>query len=377
MKITDVQPVIAEFFERLDAKRSWRTEGTTVAAGTYADPSHLARELETLFAGPQAVALTPDLPEPGSHLALDTLPIPVVLTRTTDGDARAFANVCAHRGSQVVEPGRGCTRRLTCPYHAWSYDLEGTLVSVPDAGSFPDVEVGGTGLRPLPCVEANGVIWVTPDPAGPAPEPDLGFIADDLDHYDVAGHHHWRSHRFELELNWKLVIDTFLEGYHFASLHRDTVGPLFLSNLCHAATHGPHLREILPRRSIEQLRDRPPETWDVVPHSAIVYVLFPTTVFVMQLDHIETWRVSPHPTDPARSVTDLDFYIPELPHTDSALTHWEKNWRLTIDTVIQEDFKAMAGVQRGMASGVLEHTTIGANEPALARFHDALARALT
>ena len=82
------------------------------------------------------------------------------------------------------------------------------------------------------------------------------------------------------------------------------------------------------------------------------------------------------PTDPGRSITDLDFYVPELPETDSARTHWERNWQLTIDTVIREDFAAMAGVQRGMASGVLERTTIGANEPALARFHEAIAAAM-
>ncbi len=376
MHIAKVQPVIEKFFEHIDDGTSWRTRGTTIPSTAYADTDHLDRELGALFGGPLAVALTPDLPEPRCHLAIDTLPIPVVLTRDHEGTARAFANVCAHRGSEVVAPGRRCTRRLICPYHAWSYDHSGTLVSFPDPDAFPDVEAGTQGLRPLPCVEDHGVIWVGTDPAASVPQPDLGFIGDDLDHYDVARHHHWRSHRFELKLNWKLVIDTFLEGYHFASLHRDTVGPLFIPNLGQVETHGPHLREILPRRSIEQLRSQPPETWDVIPHSAIVYVLFPATVFVMQIDHIETWRVSPHPSDPGRSVTDLDFYLPELPETDQAREHWEKNWKLTIDTVIDEDFEAMAGVQRGMASGVLDHATIGANEAALARFHEALAAAL-
>ena len=95
-------------------------------------------------------------------------------------------------------------------------------------------------------------------------------------------------------------------------------------------------------------------------------------VFVVQIDHLETWRVYPDPTDPGRSIVDLDFYVPELPVTESALQHWERNWKLTIDTVINEDFATMAGVQRGLSSGALDSITAGENEPALTAFHRAL-----
>jgi hypothetical protein len=107
-----------------------------------------------------------------------------------------------------------------------------------------------------------------------------------------------------------------------------------------------------------------------------VYVLFPSTVFVMQVDHIEMWRVAPDLVDPGRSICDLDFYVPELPVTESAVRHWERNWQLTIDTVVDEDFAAMAGMQRGLESGAIDAMRIGANEPALGLFHAALADAL-
>ncbi len=372
------RPIISTLLDHLAARRSWTTQACTVPSANYTDPGHLAAERATLFTHwPQAVALTPDLPEPRSTLTRDALGLPIVLTRDDDGIVRAFANVCAHRGAQVAADARGCHRRLTCPYHAWSYDLAGSLVAVPDETAFPNVGVPGPGLRALPAHEEHGVIWVVPELGADTPiDPELGEIADDLVAFDIGSHRYWRSHRFELDLNWKLVIDTFLEPYHFAALHRNTVGPLFAANLCYADRFGQHVREVLPRRSLAELASEPPETWDVVPHSALVYVLFPSTVFVMQIDHIETWRVAPDPVDPGRSICDLDFYIPDAPLTEAAARHWERNWQLTIDTVIDEDFAAMAGVQRGLASGAIDAMRIGANEPALGLFHAALADAV-
>lgn len=369
------QPIVRTLLDHLDQHRSWRADPMSVPAAAYCDRDRLDAERATLFTRwPQAVALTPDLPQPGSFVTRDTLALPVVLTRDRDGHVHALANVCAHRGSQVAPDGHGCQRRLTCPYHAWTYDLDGTLAGLPDREAFPGVVTPGPGLRPLPAIEQHGVIWVVPDvTTDAAPEPRLGPIADDLDSFDIASHRFWRTHRFDLALNWKLVIDTFLEPYHFASLHRDTVAPLFVANLCHAERFGQHVREVLPRTTFAELADAPPSSWDLVPHSALVYVLFPGTVFVVQIDHIEMWRVAPDPVDPGRSICDLDFFVPGEASSDSIERHWERNWKLTIDTVIEEDFAAMAGAQRGLASGAVDAIRIGANEPALGMFHAALA----
>ena len=388
MKNQHVQPIVSTILSHAAEGISWSdptlSEGADFPASIYADPRHLDEERRLLLDGlPQAVALSADLPEPGSFVTRDQFSVPLLISRDTDGTVRALANVCAHRGGQVVAEDRGCRRRHPCSYHAWTYNEAGTLVGLPDSGSFPTVSTPGPGLRPLPVVESDGIIWVHPSAhdgsdMALAP-PDLGLIADDLGQFDIGGHEHWRSHRFDLELNWKLVIDTFLEPYHFASLHRDTVGPIFFPNLCFADRHGvdgEHVRHVIPRRSMAELAEQPPDTWDLVPHTALVYVLFPSTVFVMQIDHIELWRVWPRGDDPNRSWCDLDFYIPIAPKTDSSERHWENNWKLTIDTVEHEDFRAMAGVQRGVASGALDRVRFGANEPALIMYHQALTAAM-
>lgn len=370
-------PIVDLLLEQMESGTPWRSDGGEFPASHYADPHHLALEQRTVFTElPQMVAVSADLPEAGSQITRDQLPMPVVLTRDQDGTVHALANVCAHRGAQVVDDGRHCSRRMSCPYHGWSYDLDGTHVGLPDNDSFPTLDIPRPGLRPLPVIEEHGLIWVTPSFEAATPEPGLGALGTELAALDFEDHQHWRGHRFELELNWKLVVDTFLEPYHFATLHRDTVFPIFVPNLCHAERFGRHVREVLPRRTIEKLRSVPSNEWDLVPHSAIVYVLFPGTVIIVQVDHVETWRISPHPTDPNRSTADLDFYLPELPTSDAALGHWERSLDLTISTVINEDFAAMAGVQRGLASGAIDSITAGQNEPGLAMFHRSLLEAL-
>ena len=368
------RPIIETLLQKASAGEPWRTEHLKFSADRYCDTKHLEAEHELLFNSlPQVVALSADLPNPGDTLTRECGGLDVLLTRDATQRANAFLNVCKHRSAKVMPQERSCSKRLVCPYHAWTYDLEGSLVGIPDKKSFPEMELPQDGLKRLPIYEANGLIWVTPvvnDKA--ACEPTLGSFSDDFASYDLEGYKHWRSHHFQLEMNWKLVIDTFLEPYHFASLHRDTVGPIFIPNLCHVEQSGTHLREVLPRRTLLELAESDPNQWDVVPHSALVYVLFPATVFVMQIDHVETWRVTAHPDDPSQSICDLDFYIPEELAGENHQEHWEKNWKLTVDTVVNEDFLAMSGVQRGLSSGAFSSINVGANEPALGMFHSIL-----
>ena len=154
------------------------------------------------------------------------------------------------------------------------------------------------------------------------------------------------------------------------------MGPIFIPNLCLFHGFGRNLRETLPRRSIDTLRDRPEEEWDLVKHTALVYQLFPNSVFVMQADHAEIWRVFPKVDRVDACVVELGFYIPEPVATDSARRHWERNMDLTIRTVIEEDFAVSEGMQKGFASGAQDHVNYGRNEPALAHFQKSVAEAL-
>src|SRR5262249_38850931 len=127
------------------APAPWRNE--TVA---YTDPERFGREVEVLFRRhPLLVALSCELPQPGDWRSDDYTGVPILLVRDRRGTARAFLNVCRHRGAKVAQ-GCGNAKAFACPYHAWSYDLSGRLTFVPDERNFPGLEPERRGLRPLP-----------------------------------------------------------------------------------------------------------------------------------------------------------------------------------------------------------------------------------
>src|SRR5205814_8681 len=148
------------------------------------------------------------------------------LVRDRRGAARAFLNVCRHRGAKVAH-GCGNAKAFSCPYHAWSYDLSGKLTFVPDERNFPGLEAERRGLRPLPVAEKHGMIWVIPTPAADGAtsfdiDPWLGELGPELGGYGLERYHHYETRTLVEPMNWKLVEDTFLEGYHIGFLHQKT-----------------------------------------------------------------------------------------------------------------------------------------------------------
>ncbi len=333
-------------------------------------PDRLEREWRTLFLDhPQYLGLSCQIRDPGDYFTNDDLGVPILVTRDREGTARAFLNVCRHRGARLVEGcGRG-KRAFVCPYHAWSYDSAGRLVSVPQRVSFGEIDTASHGLRELPCEERHGMIWVCARPDG-AIDLDrcLGGLDEEFASYDFSSYHHYETRARSWKMNWKVVVDTFLEPYHFPALHRDTVAPIFLPNLCLVDVFGRNLREVLARRSIVDMRDEPESRWDLIRESAIVYVLVPNVVVISQIDHLEIFRVYPAGGSVDETLVYFEFYIPEPATTEKAVEHWRRNLELTIRTIEQEDFPTGEGIQAGMTSGAQRQVIYGRNEPALQHF---------
>ena len=368
-----------QVFRHLEDKSTDRSDELYFnPVSAYTDPARLSREKEVLFRQyPLVMGFSCQLCEPGMYLTDDYSGLPILVVRGEDGDVNAFLNVCRHRGAKLASGCGRAGKRLVCPYHAWTYDLGGQLVGIPDKASFDGVEMAARGLTRLPTVERDGMIWVQPSPGSKLDlDGHLNELAGELASYGLERYHHYETRTLRQKLNWKIVIDTFLEPYHFAPLHRDTVGPIFYPNLCLFHPFGQNLRETLPRRSILDLKAVPEAEWDLVKHTALVYVLFPNTVFIMQADHVETWRVYPVGDRVDECVMYLDFYIPEPADSDSARRHWDRNMDLTVRTVIEEDFPTSEGMQFGYSSGAQEHVVYGRNEPALAHFERQVAAAI-
>ena len=367
----------ARFFAHIDQRTTDSADAQALNdVRAYTCLEHFAQEQALLFrAQPLLAALSCQLPNPGDFLTEDRTGIPVLLTRAADGTVHAFMNVCRHRGARIEASATGCARKLfSCPYHAWNYNLDGALVGVPDAESFGAVARGERGLVPLPVAERHGMIFVRHTPRGAAFAVDDLLGADlsaELAAYELARWHHFETRTLDYAMNWKGVIDTFLEVYHFGKLHRTSIASIFYDNLALFDAFGHHLRMSAARRSIESTRGREADTSDLLMHMAHVYVLFPNGILVRQGEQFETWRVYPGATpDSCRMVVSM--FTPSPATSDSARRHWDNNMNLLMNVVLGEDFPVGAGIQANFHSGAQDTVIYGRNEPAIAHFHRSL-----
>jgi phenylpropionate dioxygenase-like ring-hydroxylating dioxygenase large terminal subunit len=206
-----------------DTLRSKLLAGETLPASWYSDPELLRLENARIFkrswqyAGPAV-----QVAEPGSFLTCRAGSTPIVVVRDREGDLRAFVNVCRHRGHEVVQ---GCGRRetLQCPYHAWTYDLDGSLRAAPRSDREPGFDGADLGLRPARVDTWGPLVFVNPDLTAPALLDVLGQLPReagerglDLDGLVYRG----RSREQVMNANWKIVVENFLECYHCPAVHK-------------------------------------------------------------------------------------------------------------------------------------------------------------
>jgi nitrite reductase/ring-hydroxylating ferredoxin subunit len=346
----------------------------------YSCRDRAALEREKLFRErPIFMGLATRLPRPGDYLAEDVAGMPVLMTRGSDGEVRAFANICRHRGAPVAQ-GSGSARAFVCPYHGWTYDLAGKLLGTTDKVGFAGIDLASHGLVRLPSAERHGMLFVRPKPVQ-AGEPhelgveaELGTMADDFAALKLETYPIFSVDRVSPRINWKFAIDTFLEGYHIPHLHRTTIAPYFIGNCGVFAGAGLNGRLCVPKTSIESVRSLPEAERCYRPHVVSIYQLFPNSLLIWQLDHIEIWRAFPDRDDPSRCEVEMTIYKPA--ETDRPDAYWEKNRDIAIRTVMEEDFPLGERMQIGFESGAVEEVVYGRNEPLLVHFHGAIRCAL-
>jgi phenylpropionate dioxygenase-like ring-hydroxylating dioxygenase large terminal subunit len=347
----------------------------------YSDSDHLAQEQHVLFRHhPLLMGFASDWKGPGAFRTDDYAGVPILIVRGRDGKLRAFLNVCRHRGAKVAQ-GDGNARLFVCPYHAWTYDLAGRVRGIPDERCFAGVRDGRPSLTALPLCERHGLVWVIPTPGRDGDEdfdidPWLAGLGPELGSYGFGSWSFYDKRVIPEAMNWKILVDTFHEGYHIGFLHRDSLREVLHGNVTDFQAFGRNHRLVMPRKKLERLKSQSEESWDLMWNTTLIYALFPNTLLMVQGDHVELARIFPSDGRVDRAVMELALYVPKAPATQEERTHWDKNMRLVLDVVTGEDFPAGRSIQIGLTSGAQSHLVYGRNEPAMIHYHQSLRSAL-
>jgi phenylpropionate dioxygenase-like ring-hydroxylating dioxygenase large terminal subunit len=303
------------------------------------------------------------LPDAGSYVARTAAGVPLIAVRDRDGVARVFRNACRHRGMALAE-GAGCKRVLVCPYHAWTYELDGRLRGVPHQDGFPGLDKRSHGLVPVASLEDQGLVWVTQDGAAPAKSPWAELDGLVTPAQRLAG-----TSETDVAANWKIVAEGFLEGYHLQSLHADTFFPIQFDNLNVIEQFGPNSRVTFPYRRVNRLRDVEPGERSADGVLTYVYHLFPNVMLVTFSKNTTMIVIEPTAVDRCRLVNYTLTHRDPSKGADAAAL--DRDLRF-IEAGTVQDREAAVAIQRGLASGANETFQFGLFESAIVHFHRTL-----
>ena len=356
------------------------SQSLSLRADAYTDPQWYQVDLQEIISKAwQWVCHAEKLREPGSFVTIEIAGKPIVVVRDREGTLRAFYNVCKHRAHKLLT-GEGKAARITCPYHAWTYKLDGQLVGAPHTQHLQNFDPKAIWLEPVQVEEFCGFVYVNLD----AKSETLGKLSGDLEK-EIR---HWApdvesltfGHRltYDIKSNWKNVVDNFLECYHCPVSHKDfcTLVDMKTYKVTTYGIYSSHMAEA------GQQPNSAYDTSKAKVRTHAVWWLWPTTCVMRYPGRSSMIVLNIIPMGPDRTLETYDFFLetPEPDETEKAAIHY-------LDTVLQvEDIALVESVQRGMNTPAFQQGRIvydpggsGKSEHALHHFHglvlDAYARA--
>ena len=361
-------------------------DGMSLPGWLYHDGEFLEAEKRAfLRAAPQVVCHEGEIAQPGEWRSLDYLGESIIVIRGDDANVRAFANVCRHRGSRLVDGSGGCAKMLTCPYHAWTYARDGRLVAVPRRSDYPGLAMGELGLIPIALENWRGFLFVTLEPGAPS-------VHEMMAPYE----HEVAPYRFEelrpigrvtsrqRALNWKTIADNYSDGLHIP------VGHPGLTRLF-GKSYSVEAREWVDRMEGD-LRDAPSANASerayqkLLPEAAhlpashrrkwLYYKLFPNVAFDIYPDQVDFMQFLPVSATET-VIREISYALPDaiLPEHQRREMKAARylNWRIN-RRVNEEDTVLIARVQEGMGSAHYIAGPLGTSEVSLRSFAQKLRR---
>jgi Rieske 2Fe-2S family protein len=370
-------------FDPVDLEPALRPFGQSrmLPRDAYTSPRVFAFEQERFFAGSwTCVGREGDLEGTGAQRAVRVGGAGVLLARGSDGRVRAFANTCRHRGHELLGVGEQTTRRtVLCPYHAWTYDLDGALRVAPGFRDHGDFRPAEHGLVELPLESWHGFLFVNGSGDAPPFAEHVGALDDLVAPYRLERLVPLATHRYDLACNWKVVLENYHECYHCPLIHPELcqVSPPASGDnfeLDGAWVGGTmDLKDHAVTMSLDGHSDGVPiPGLDTERLRTVAYLgLFPNLLLSLHPDYVMTHLVEP--LGPALSHVVCSWYFPpeatERPGFDPsyAVEFWDRTNR--------QDWAACESVQRGMASPHFQPGPLAPAEDAVYHVVTMIARA--
>jgi phenylpropionate dioxygenase-like ring-hydroxylating dioxygenase large terminal subunit len=363
----------------------------TVAVTRYTSEDVYQREITQLFRKLPLIALHSSELQAGQVLAHDGYGVPMLISRDKDGMVRAHLNVCRHRGTRLIESTTAMDKAsIVCPYHGWTYQLDGKLRHRLHAESFDKKDCADEDLVALPVEERHGLIWVKANTDKASQPIDIAAYLGELDaempFYEIENLTHFRTIEAEYPANWKLIVDAFLESYHIRVLHKNTIAPFFTDGITAGGRFGsdldgkPHIHSLVARRAAQawseqtdaQIQKSMPtnirELSELVTPSQVI---FPNTITIFHPDYLSL--ITLYPTSAGTLRWTHKMLIPKAQSGSDWTPHWEKTFNLIERGVFQaEDIHTAITIQNGFASGANAHLRLGRIELAVSWFHSSV-----
>lgn len=342
----------------------------SLQAAAYTDPRWLSVERETIFYRSwQWVCHAEKLREPGSYCVHDVQGRSICVVRDEAGTLRAFYNVCKHRAHELLK-GEGRISRISCPYHAWLYDLSGQLRRTLHTENLKDFNIADICLDQVAVEEFCGFVYVNLDPQAESLARASGALGREIMHFAPDVNDLTFAHRLEFEIksNWKNVVDNFLECYHCPTAHKDFCTMLDMDSY-KVTTHGIYSSH-MAKASKGPNSAYTVEGATVDDHA--VWYLWPTTCLLRFPGRGNFLVLNIIPVDESTTRETYDFHFETAEPIES---EWEAIAYIR-DVLQQEDIDLVESVQRGMntpafSQGRIVHDPNGSgqSEHALHHFH--------
>jgi choline monooxygenase len=316
----------------------------TIPAAWYTDERVAALELNNVFARNwQAVGRTDQVAQPGQYLTASVAGEPIVVVRGSDNQLRGFFNVCRHHAMSVMNEPAGHAQHLRCPYHGWTYSLEGELRGVTEFEGVCNFDRATNGLVPVRLATWEQFVFVNLD-AHPAPlENFLGELVERARPLGLSDLKFFERRSYTLDCNWKVYVDNYLDGgYHVPHMHKGLNSVLDYTN---------YTIENLERCSVQSSPvavDSKSEATAAATRKgdrAFYFWQYPNFMLNWYAGYLDTNLVIP--LGAARCEVIFDFYFGDI--SAPQLDYVRKSIEVS-ERVQQEDIEICAGVQRGLGS---------------------------